>query len=293
MFFGSECGSVEFLSKAAEYCETSEFYSEYDKKIKNGERSAASFAECLKEQGFPELSSNDILGIAYIRAINRMGSELSPVTIQRSGAGYNDINIYDGVLPSATSLRKMIDEGRVDELSSFMPESMLRIIKQEAAQERLTNISEADSAVLSLFRLSREEIFDGVAESQGGIVNRLIRASRESTSVNELLERVGTKRYTDAKLRRAMLFCLTQTKQHVLKEIPQYTTLLAANEKGRELLSKNRKRKGISVVTKPADAPRNSEQFVLSERLDTYYAVSRKNKLTADFFFQKNAYVVK
>ena len=133
----------------------------------------------------------------------------------------------------------------------------------------------------------------GVADTSGGIANRLINVSRQSVSAADMIDKLKTKRYTDAKMRRAMLYCLTKTPQECIRALPAYTTLLGANEKGRALLSKNKKQNGICVVTKSADAPRDTEQYALSEKLDMLFGVARKNKLTAESFFQKNAYIVK
>ncbi len=293
LFFGSECGDITELLKSADYCETQKFYIEYENLLKNGNGAAFSYVECLKNNGFKEFLSNDILGISYIRAINRFGASMRPLTVKREGSNYNDISTQSGIFPSATAMRCMIEKGNIEGLSGFMPVEMQHIIDIEQKCGRITEISETDSAVLTYFRLTDAELFGGVAETQGGVANRLINASRKSVTVKEMLENAKTKRYTDAKLRRAMLFCITHTKQEIMKKLPEYTTLLAANERGRALLAKNRHDDGISVITKPADAKRDTEQFILTERLDAFYTVARKNKLPADFFFQKTAYVVK
>jgi predicted nucleotidyltransferase len=147
--------------------------------------------------------------------------------------------------------------------------------------------------LLGFFRLCDAEQLSDIADTSGGIVNRLVSAAKQSTSAAEMLEAVRTKRYTDAKLRRAILYCLTGTLANALKAEPEYTLLLATNEKGRELLAKNRRCGGVCVVTKPADAPKDAEQYKLSEKLDSVYSLARKNKYSCDFFLKKGAYIQK
>ena len=293
LFFGSECSDIEFLYDAAKYCTTEEFTAEYDLSLRNGEGSANAFIECLSKKGFSNVFSNDLLGISYIKSIISNGYSLVPITTQRVGAGYNDTQSYSDRFSSATAIRTLIEQGRYDELSSLVPPPMARILINEIENGRVTVLSEADSAILSYFRLSSPEELYGVADTSGGIANRLINVSRQSVSAADMIERLKTKRYTDAKMRRAMLYCLTKTPQECIRALPAYTTLLGANEKGRALLSKNKKQNGICVVTKSADAPRDTEQYALSEKLDMLFGVARKNKLTVESFFQKNAYIVK
>ena len=93
-----------------------------------------------------------------------------------------------------------------------------------------------------------------------------------------------TKRYTDARLRRAMLFALTGVLRDDVKAAPRYTNLLAANACGRELLAKKRKREGLAVLAKAADVPNTSEakrQAELSARLDSVFALALEKEISA------------
>lgn len=293
LFFGSECGDIKLLTEAATVCETADFKAEFGERVKSGEGAAAAYSAALAVRGFAELSSNDLLGIAYIRAAERMGADMSYATVKRVGAAYNDDSIRDGEFPSATALRAAIESGQTDYSERLMPRVMADILRREIENGRITDMKEADSAYLVYFRMCSESELENIADAGGGIVNRLISSAKKSVSVEDMLSKARTKRYTDARLRRAALFCLTGTEAHMMNRRPEYTTLLGANTKGRELLSKNRRQDGISVITKPADAPRMSEQYMLSERLDILYGVARKNKMTSDEFFKKGAYIVR
>lgn len=293
LLFGSECGDTEKLSGAAEVCETKEFGYAYSAKTRNGSGSAAAFLECLAERGFSDFSSNDLLGIAYIRAIKRMEADIKPMTVKRLGAAYGASELNGGELPSAAAVRAIMARGELDGLGSLMPSGMAELLRREAEAGRLTDGTQVDAAVLAFFRLADAEALENIAETQGGIANRLISAAKRSVTAEEMYARARIKRYTDAKIRRAALFCMTGTEQSALKTLPGYTTLLAANSKGRALLSKNRKAGGIPVITKPADAPRGAVQYALSAKLDSLYGLARKERLTSESFFQKGAYILK
>jgi hypothetical protein len=76
-------------------------------------------------------------------------------------------------------------------------------------------------------------------------------------------------------------------KEEDLSGLPSYTTLLAANEKGREILAGQRKNGGLPVITKPADAPKDSRQYGLGCRLDAFYTLSTETPRSADFFMKQ------
>ena len=293
LIFGSECGDVEKLFGAAQFCESNEFSEAYEKLLADGEGAASAFISVLKSRGYDSLSSNDILGISYIRAIIRNKLSLEPITLTRIGAAYNEKTEIGGDIQSATAIRAMLENGDIDKLEKYIPKAMCEKLKAEYEAGRLTDLCEIDDLILGFFRLCDPEALSDIADASGGISNRLVSAAKQSTTASEMLEAVRTKRYTDAKLRRAILYSLTGVPSSILKEKPEYTLLLAANDKGRELLAKNRKSGDSRVITKPADAPKDSAQYTLSEKLDAVYSLARKNKYSSDFFLKKGAYIQK
>ena len=69
----------------------------------------------------------------------------------------------------------------------------------------------------------------------------------------EFIADLPTKKYTLSRIRRTILADMLGVKVDPTGE-PDFTVLLAANEKGREYLSEIRKTARIEIVTKPADA---------------------------------------
>jgi hypothetical protein len=78
---------------------------------------------------------------------------------------------------------------------------------------------------------------------------------REARDMEEFLSLAVSKNDSPSRIRRAMLTVLMNVKKADVEDVP-YTTVLAANETGREILSKLRKTASIPIVTKPADAKR-------------------------------------
>ncbi len=291
LLFGSESGDIAMLNNAAQLCESDEFNKEYAALTLSGMGSAAAYVECLKKRGISDISSNDILGIAYIRAIKRMKARILPECEARIGAAYSCENVTEGIYQSATAIRSLFAKGRVSLIERYVPAAMRDILAEESAKGTVTDVSEIHGLIHGFFRLSAPSCFEGIAETAGGLSNRICELSRTCVTYEEMFSRLRTKAYTDARIRRTMLFCMTGVEQKHLLTQPQYTLLLGASSKGRELLSKNRKQKVFEVVTKPADAPSNTVQYTLSQKLDALYGLARKNKLSADEFYKRSAFI--
>lgn len=292
VIFGSECGDMALLKKAAEKASTAEFKSKVSERIANGEGAARAYFGELEKEGFVGLSSNDILGIEYIRAALENGYSMNFSTVKREGTEYNSTVLDKEVYPSATALRKLMENKGAD-MSSFngyMPQKAVQILSDADKNGELTDMREIDAAILAFFRLHIGDDLKNIAECGGGLVNRICSLARESTSTEELFEKLKTKRYTDARLRRAMLFCMTGVTHSLLDKMPEYTLLLAANAKGREILAENRKRDTLNIITKPADIP-ECEQKTANEKLDAIFTLARKNKLSASESLKRMAYI--
>lgn len=115
--FGSECGDIQLLKKAA--CLLTDKSKLIDERIqayiKDGQSYPAArtnaLLKTLEAEGIPDgeliekiiNEPNNILGIEYIKAILRLNSNIQPITIQRKAAHYHDIKLYSKQDMNATN----------------------------------------------------------------------------------------------------------------------------------------------------------------------------------------------
>ena len=97
----------------------------------------------------------------------------------------------------------------------------------------------------------------------------------ESRSVEEFLEKVKTRRYTHARLRRLLLWAWLGLDTSDFIETPPYLRVLGFNERGQGLLKQMKKQASLPVITKPAHA-RNLDEagkrlFALEARCTDLY----------------------
>lgn len=285
VIFGSECGDINLLRRAAEAASSEAFKAEFDKKTEQGEGSAKAYFSLLERYTDVKLSSNDLLGIEYIRTAIEKNLDIEFYTVKRDGTGYNDSDLNIGQNPSASAIRKAWREG-ID-ASEYLPKEA-REVFEEAPRSESELI---ERAIMMYFRLADAKDLADIAEAEGGIANRIISSAKNAKNGEEFFDLIRTKRYTDAKLRRAILFCMTGVTRDILKQSPAYVTLLGASGKGRELVARARKDERINIVTKPADAPRDGEQFKVGEKLEAIFTLSLENSADLGDSYRKNAFI--
>ncbi|MBR4050260.1 MAG: nucleotidyltransferase family protein [Clostridia bacterium] len=212
---------------------------------------------------------NNILAVEYIAAAKNTGCNFEFNAVSRVGDGYNE-NIYSGNgFASATALRETIRNNCFD--SSLVPEEVSGFYTDE-----FSDFSRLDLAVLSKLRtLSVEEIALAPDISEG-LENRIYSAIREAVSVEDLLEKIKTKRYTAARIRRIVLSLFLGVKAQDSVGTPPYIRILACNEKGKEIL--NSARPELPVVGRASQLKeldgRAGEIFSLECKADDIYALS-------------------
>lgn len=276
LIFGSECGDIAALERAADIVGGSDFISEYKESYRGNCGSAQSYFDLLSKKTGMNYSSNDILGIEYIKASKVQGADIGFETVKREGGAYNSNEIEEGAFQSASAIRALIMQGDPHDLSAYMPKRCAEILVNAMERGELAFSHRIENAQKLYFRMVSPDMLLDIAETQGGLANRICRAALECGE-ESMIELLKTKRYTDARIRRAMLFCLTGVRREDINATPAYTNLLAANQKGRELLAANRKSSGIAVLAKPADIPDTAEakrQSELSFKLDSIFAMA-------------------
>ena len=280
LVFGSERGDLTLLSAAAEAVDSPLFGGTYADMCNAGMGTATAYAEAVRwvcstplPEGFPD--SNELLGIAYLRALKKVkaayGFAPEAHTVTRLGAGYNTDTLTEGEYPSATALRVLIREAACDPvaleaiLEGTMPADSLAILLESVRREEAPlEGGRLMEFFHTFYRLQSPAELEKYAEWGGGIASHICRHAREEATPEGFFASLRTRQFTDARLRRALLFGVLGVTESDLRVMPAYTTLLAANEKGRAYLKewrKTHKEDGtFAVVTKPADAPEGRQR---------------------------------
>ena len=117
-------------------------------------------------------------------------------------------------------------------------------------------------AALEQALLYRLRTADGplpIPDRADGLADRLAAAARQATSLSELTELTRTKRYTAARVRRALLHALLGVTDKSYTPIP-YLRVLAANSRGLQILSAAKGRAALPIGSSLSRLAAQSEQ---------------------------------
>ena len=292
LFFGSESANIDLLKAAAWASSTEQFQERYQQLIKTNVGTAAAFAKALEQdlgRDFPSLS-NDLLGLAYCKAILSYGYDIQPVCIQRVGAAYKQDTLTDQ-FPSATALRKILFEQGFSQMLAHLPPSCAEILKQAHDKGEMLGYQAAfDAAVLGILRTMPTEQMEASALCSGGLGQRIAQAAQNATSLSQLHALCAHKSLPDSHVRRAVLYAALGITEQDLRCPPEYLSVLAANARGRAILSELRRTCPVPTVTKPADVP-DCRQARLSDRADALYTLAMQTPQSAGFFKRKSPFM--
>lgn len=300
VIFGSECGDIELLCKAADYTLSDEFKENYTHLLEEGEQSATAYITLVYNRLGVRLSSNDLLGVEYIKAAKKLDVKLNFLTVKREGGAYLSKDMTDDSFNSAMAIRTVLEKGELtDSLKESMPRRSYELLYKAKTSGEVIQTSKYSEFVIMYYRLFENLLGEEFAECDGGILERIQNTAHQCEMPTDFWHLLSTKRYTDAKLRRAVLFgmCGIHPEDVFAPSLPAYTILLAANEKGRELLSDTKRIEGrIVVVTKPADAADIPEkaakrQTQMSQKLDMIHSLCREIPTSHSSYIKKKPYI--
>ncbi len=227
--FGSESGELAALKEASGASEYAVHSEKFSSLIKFGKSYPAALAEAVREYYTEDVyetlcAPNNTLAIEYLNALDNIGSTIEPFAVKRRGAGHDDEE-ENGGFASASLIRKKIRAG--EDYSASAP-----VISAPTA-----DIGRLETAILAKLRSMTFSDYSELYDGANGLSERLYKAVRTAPSLESVYFLTKTKRYTLARIRRAVLCAfLGLTKERLL--IPNaYIHVLGMNKRGREILS--------------------------------------------------------
>lgn len=272
--FGSETGDIDKLKKIGSIIssEPSSYKKHIRQEIKAGNSFASSRAKAvynyLKENHASDVdlddiltllqSSNNILALEYLKWLIRLNSNISPVTIERLHSKYNDESM-DTTLASATAIRKAIKSQKYDTLYGHIPYYSFDILRKQFEYGKGPVFLEdfCQTILCSLRRMELEEI-SKIMDVNEGLENRIKKAAISRGTLEQLIEGIKSKRYTETRIKRILIHCLLGMYKNDLMLFgreggPQYVRVLGFSDKGRKLLSMLKNSCTLPVITNVSD----------------------------------------
>ncbi len=254
--FGTENGEKHKLLATAKslLSETKEFKKLYKEELKTGVSAIKAKVNALAKMNIENVdlellkSPNNILGIEYTKAIISLKSNLDIFPILREGAGYNDEVLYKDI-SSASAIRKAIADGKLKKTRSSLPDFVYRDLPKS-----LPNCD--DLIFYSILKATKQELKE-IIDCSEGLENRIKALAKTSDSLEELKDKLKTKRYTYTRISRILLSSMLGLEEGFIRKCLSddlYLKVLAISKDKTNLLSELSKMTETPIITRKKDA---------------------------------------
>lgn len=261
--FGSESGNASILMEIADILvnEPAWYSSSLKEHLKNGMSFPAARAAALPKYQDILSEPNNILGIEYCKALLRLNSNITPITIKRQGAGYHDTQLDS--FASASGIRNCIkqqqliqqhNDTNISELQRLIPENAFSVLNIELEENGF--VSEDDFSQLLFYKLLQlhapEELFHYLDMSEE-LANRIFKRRYDFQTFSQFADLLKTKEITRTRINRALLhFLLDIHKADTNNEV--YGRILGFKKSTATLLSQIKANAALPLISKSAQA---------------------------------------
>ncbi len=238
--FGSESNNRDELIKIANLQLNNK---DYDNKVKEyldkGENYPSSMAHAIKDMGLNEIKlPNDILGLSYTKEIIKQNANIEVVTIKRTN-DYHNKELNNSIV-SASAIRNNLNN---KDIINYVPSITYNYLKEKVVNNNYF--------LLLKYKIISEQ--EGISKYQTvdeGIHNRILKYIEEVNSMEELILKIKTKRYTYNKLNRMFTHILCGFTKEEAKNIEiKYIRVLGFSNLGLSHLNKIKKSSSIPIIT--------------------------------------------
>ncbi|MBO7345887.1 MAG: nucleotidyltransferase family protein [Clostridia bacterium] len=253
------CFGVENGDKTAYYNlahamlnESKEFKRVLKEKLDGGISLAKAKFETVKELSDDEFDSslisspNNILGLEYTKALIKNNSDIKIYPMLRDG-DHNDLTLKKGIT-SASSIRNAIKQGERKKIKKSVPPFSYQDIKgYPFAFDKLIISSAVTATTESLSR---------IADCTEGLENRIKALCKDNHTIDALVEKVSTKRYTKTRINRILTANFLGIEQKLVEDCLEnklYAKILAVESNSKDLISLISKKAALPVLTRKSD----------------------------------------
>lgn len=245
--FGSEIGEITPLLEVANilYKEPKEFSSLITTQLRSGlsypkarEIALSQFFGSSQKYSSIVSNPNNILGVEYLKSLKKHRSHIRPLTIKRDYADYNSKQEKNGIA-SATAIRTMIQNGKnVHRVIPYESYELLEKCKEEG--KIIPSLEGFEKEIIyTLRKMTLSEIAD-LPDVSEGLENKIKAAANNVNTLDELIANIKSKRYTQSRIQRILLYALlniTQKDINQSKRVTPYIRVLGFNKHGKRIIS--------------------------------------------------------
>ena len=245
--FGSEIGEISPLNDVAQvlYKEPKEFSTLIARQLRSGlsypkARELAIQMYFGSSQKYTEIleNPNNILGIEYLKALKKYKSPIRPITLKRKYSDYNSADVKSGIA-SATAIRTMLQNNK--NIHYVVPFETYELLEEKKKNEQIiTSLSVFSKEIIYTLRKMTLSEIASLPDVSEGLENKIKSAVNTSNTLEDLISKIKSKRYTQTRIQRILLYALLNISAKDMnmsrKQMP-YIRVLGFNKHGKKIIS--------------------------------------------------------
>ncbi|HHW69788.1 MAG TPA: nucleotidyltransferase [Clostridiales bacterium] len=213
-------------------------------------------------------SPNSILGLEYIKALINTNSSIIPISFPRKAVEYHDRNIV-GNIASASAIREKLKTSRsLNPIQQFIPKLSFYILEKNISKDMgPVFIDNLEQLILGTLRRIPSEELASIMDVEEGLENRIKRYAAEVSSLEELLNKIKTRRYVLTRIQRILINMLLDITTHKVKLYnkaggPQYIRILGFQKRALPLMQELKDKAMVPIITKSAHYQRENNTLL-------------------------------
>ena len=228
---------------------------------------------------------NNILAIEYLKALKTTNSKIKPFAIKRKNTMHNDENINENYA-SGTYIRKLFIENNFNEIKKVVPKyTYERLLELKNQGTYVSSINDFSDIVIYKIRTMTKEEISQIADVNEGLENSIKLASTTCKTIDEIIDKVSTKRYTKTRISRILTYILldiTKSEMEQSKNANQYIRVLGINKKCEGILKTINNNKLITSLKKFEENNRENQLLNIDKKATEIYTIKYPKSVQAN-----------
>lgn len=228
---------------------------------------------------------NNILAIEYLKALKTTNSKIKPFAIKRKNTMHNDENINENYA-SGTYIRKLFIENNFNEIKKVVPKyTYERLLELKNQGTYVSSINDFSDIVIYKIRTMTKEEISQIADVNEGLENSIKLASTTCKTIDEIIDKVSTKRYTKTRISRILTYILldiTKSEMEQSKNANQYIRVLGINKKCEGILKKINNDKLITSLKKFEENNGENQLLNIDKKATEIYTIKYQKSVQAN-----------